>query len=400
MATYQTIRLGRLTLREDFSVSESGDGKISITGRESMGANGARTRLQVEQRRDDVNQLAGNLVPLRFAEKSNLDGFYMVTDSQADITNWDNGTWVMLNWTASLTRIGYVNTMDVESRLSGATTRVNDFVVTGARFHAPAVNAKAYYTGPTIPIYIDRVGSDGTVRVYQSLAQGINPRWGVDVADYEKGRVRFLDSNGFERSGISFKTAATGWELSNSLIKVTAGSVGNALDVAAWASGAWSNKTWDIFYNTGPAVTVGTVDYVSVLDNTFEAITIRLVKDLAPGRMMIDLTLRRGSSVVEIVIQHEYSTTLKVGRATVVAGTSGTGYIASTAADANGMKSIVGSARTFTADAPNHAISKAATAVLDAFIGVTMSAAAGNAPADVYAQYIGAPSELVRGVRR
>lgn len=398
MATYQTIRLGRLTLREDFSVSESSDNKISLTGRESMGANGARTRLQVEQRRDDVNALIGDLVAVKFTDKPTLDGFYYVTESNAELTEWD-GVWAIMNWTMALVRCGYVNTVDIESRLSGAITRVNDFTVTGARFHAPAVNAKAYYTGPTIPIYIDRVGSDGTVRVYQSLAQGINPRWGCTVADYEKGRVRFIDSDGLERSGVNFEVSAGSWELNNSLIRLTPGSAGNALDVAAWASGAWSGKTWDILYGTSP-VTVGTADYVSVLDNTYESITIRLVKDLVPGRMMIDLTLRRGSSVVEMYIQHEYSTTLTVKRATVVAGTSGTGYIAATAADGAGMKSIVGSARTFTADAPNHAITKTTTATLDAFIGVTMSAAAGNAPADVYAQFIGSPAELVRGIRR
>jgi hypothetical protein len=219
MAVYQTIRLGRLTMREDFTVSETSDGKLSLTGRESMGAMGQRTRLQVEQRRDDIVNLVGDLVAVRFTEKSNLDGFYIVESSQGDLTNWDDA-WSILNWSCNLIKVGYDSEVDIESRLSGAITRTNDFSIVGSRAHAPAVGAKAYWSGATTPIYVDRPGSEGAVRVYRALAQGVNPRWAVGVENYEKGRVRFIDHNGLERSGVSFKTEAAEWELHNSLIRL------------------------------------------------------------------------------------------------------------------------------------------------------------------------------------
>lgn len=398
MADYTTIRLGRLTLREDYQVSENSSRELSLTGKESMGARGARTRLQVEQRRDDILSLPGQMVAMSFTQKSHLNGFYIVKDSQAEITNWDNA-WAMLTWGVNLVRVGVENEIDVESRLSGAITRINDFTVVGKRSHAPAVNHKAYWSGSTVPTFVSRVGVEGTVKQYQNLAAGINPRWAVAVTDYEKGRARFIDHNGLERTGTSVNVSPSNWELSNSLIRIKPGT-GNAFDVSAWTGAAWVVRTWDLLYDTSPT-SIGVVDYVSILDNSYESVTIRLTKNIAPaGRMTVDLTLKRGASIVEMYVQHQFSTTLTLKRFTVVAGTSSPGYIAETTADVNGMKSIVGSARTFTADAPNHGITKTATATLDAFMGVSMSANAGDLPADVYTQYIGTPSELVQGVHR
>jgi hypothetical protein len=400
MAVYQTMRLGRLTMRENFAVTESSDGasrKLSIAGRESMGNAGQRTRLQVEQRRDDLLEMGGQIVAVRFTEKPVLDGFYLVDSTAGQLEEWDSA-WAILNWSAELLRIGVDNEIDFESRLSGSISRVNDFTLTGKRYHAPSVNAKMYWSGATTPIYIDRVGSDGTVRVYRDLAAAIHPRWGVAASDYEKGRVRFLDNNGLERTGVSVKCTATSWELSNSLIRITPGTGGVPLNVYAWEAGAWILRTWDI--QIGSSVSIASFDSVSVLDNGYESVTIRLVKDLNPGRMLVDVTLKRGATIASLFIQHEYSTTLKVRRFTTVAGTSATGYVYETTADGNGFRSIVGSARTFTADAANHGLSKAATATLDAFIGVSMNATAGNAVADIMLQYLGFPGEVVRGVRR
>jgi hypothetical protein len=401
MATFHTIRVGRLTLREDFSVQESADRSMSLTGHESMGTRGQRTKVQVEQRRDDILSLIGQFVAIAFTDKPHLNGFYWITDASAEITRWDEEGLSMLGWTLSAQRVGVSDEIDIESRLSGAITRQNDFTAIGKRPHAPAVNHNVYSAGSTIPTFTSRTGTDGVVKVYQNLAQGINPRWGITVTDYEKGRVRFIDHNGLERTGVSYDTDPTNWELSNSLIRLKPIGVAGTFDLSVWQSGAWVSRTWDLLYSTGPALSMGFADYVTVLDNNYESVSVRLTKNLSPsGRMTVDLTLNRGSSIVEVYIQHQFGTTLALKRATVVAGTSTPGYVSQTTADGAGMKTIVGSARTFTADAPNHGISKAATATLDAFIGVCMSASAGDLPADVYTSYIGAPSELVQGVRK
>jgi hypothetical protein len=401
MAIYQTIQLGRLTMREDFAVTESSDGatrKLSLTGRESMGHNGQRTRLQVEQRRDDLLEMSGHLVAVNFVQKPTLNGYYYVESSSGRLEEWDDA-WAILNWSADLIRVGVDNEIDLESRLSGSLSRANDFAITGKRYHAPPVNAKMYWSGSTTPIYIDRVGTDGTVRVYRDLAANIHPRWACSSLDYNRGRVRFLDNNGLERVGVSVRSTAISWELSNSLIRIKPGSGGAPLATDTWEGGAWVTRTWDIQIGAGPT-SIGSFDSVSVLDNTFEAVTIRLSKDLVPGRLLVDMTLRRGATVVQMYIQHQFSATIKVRRFTTIAGTAATGYIYETTADGNGVRSIVGSAKTFTGDALNTGISKAATTFLDAFIGVSLNATAGNAVADIITQYLGFPSEVVRGVRR
>jgi hypothetical protein len=405
MATYKTIRLGRLTLREDFTVAESlgsdGARTLQLTGRESMGSRGQRSRLQVEQRRNDILNLTDEFVAIVFTEKRNLNGFYQVASSSASITNWDD-LWAIMDWTCDLIRVGVDTEIDIESRLSGANTKFNDFSGVGNRSHAPSVGAKAYWAGGTPPIYASRVGSEGEVRLYQNLAFGINPRWGIPVADYEKGRVRLIDNNALERVGTSVNLNTTNWEMSNSLVRLKPldGSVAS-FELSTWVSGVWKPKQWKLAYDTGPAVTFGAPDYCTVLQNNYEAVTIRLVKSTGTvGRMMIDLTLRRGSTVIEMYIQHEFSSTFTFGLATAQAGTGSPGYISATANDADGLKYIVGSARTFTGDNVNGTISKASTATLDAIFGVSLNASGGNAPLDLYKQYLGMPAELVRGVKR
>ncbi len=100
-------------------------------------------------------------------------------------------------------------------------------------------------------------------------------------------------------------------------------------------------------------------------------------------------------------MQHQFGTTLKIVRSAVEASTASTGYIVATAADGASNKYILGSAKSFTADNTNGGISKAATPTLDAFIGVVVNGAgAGDIAADLFKQYLGAPSEFVQGVRR
>jgi hypothetical protein len=163
----------------------------------------------------------------------------------------------------------------------------------------------------------------------------------------------------------------------------------------------WQAKEFQVKHSTGPAVVMGIPDYCTVLRNTFECIVVRITKGLAPGRVTVDLTLRRGSRFVEVYVQHQFGTTLVVQRATAEATTASTGYLTATAADGNGHKFVLGSTRTFTADNVQGGISKAATPVLDAYIGVSPSgAASGDLPADLFKQYLGVQSETVQGVRR
>jgi hypothetical protein len=220
------------------------------------------------------------------------------------------------------------------------------------------------------------------------------------VASYLNGRVRFIDSNALERSGVNYSPAASGWNLNNALVRVQPLASNGVLQVAAWTGGAWQNISWDILSG---GTTLGAPTSCTVLRNECELAVVRLLWTQAPGRITVDLTLRRGSRFVEVYVQGEFSATLVIQCFTAQAGTAGTGYVSATANDGAGNRYIVGSAKTFANLLTQGGISLASTTTLDAFIGVVAGgsgAVAGDVATDLYAQYLGSPSELVQAVRR
>jgi hypothetical protein len=139
-----------------------------------------------------------------------------------------------------------------------------------------------------------------------------------------------------------------------------------------------------------------------VLLNDFSRVTMRLTYDQSPsGRFTVDLTIRRGSRLVEIVFQSAFSATLGVVRATNEAGTLATGYVRATSDDIDGNRYIVGSPQTFTDDLTAGGVSKAAATRLYAFVGAEFGGAAavdGDQADDVVNQYMAALAEEVVGV--
>lgn len=401
MAPYGVVQVGRLALREDSSIDMGlGDlgHELQVKGQESYGR---LTMAQLEQRVDDLLALSNRMLPVVFQDKPELTGFYQVGEMEARYEKWMPENVAIIPWSTVLTRVGYAAETDLESRLSGPVTRANDHAATGERWHAPSTGAVAYSAGGSIPTVVSRTGTDGVMTVYRGVGTTANPRWGVTAAGYLLGRCRFLDDLGQERVSTRITIAPTGWEMHNGLVKVSVAAGTGLLTVSAWTGGAWQAKTWEVFHGTGPAVTLGVPTYVSLLRNEFEMVTVRLTKALTLGRVTVDLTLRRGSRFVEVFLQHEFGTTLKIVRSSAEAATSSTGYLTATAADGAGNKYVIGSSRTYTNDLVNGGISKAATPVLDAFIGVQVAAAAaGDVAGDLFKQYLGAPAERVQGVRR
>lgn len=367
MAVYGVMQVGRLALREDSSVDVAQGGfgtTLSLSGQESM----PRVTLdQLKQRVDDLIALRGKFLPVTFTQKPELDGFYWVTDASGTYDKWmPDGVGVM-PWTMTLERAGYESEMDIESRLSGPVTRANDHLATGERWHAPAIGHKLYHAGSTVPTGLVRASSEGPITVYRGLALDANPRWAVSPAGYLAGRVRLTDSLGRERVGDRASLVATGWEVHNGLVKF---SHDTRLNLYSWSNGSWTNKRWDIQYGTGSLLPMGTPDYVNVLRNDFEAVTLRLTKNLSPGRLTVDITLRRGSRFIEVYVQHPFGTTLRIALTNAEQGVSSAGYITASTDDAMGNRYVLGSSKSFAADTGTGAISKDSTPALDAFIGV------------------------------
>jgi hypothetical protein len=400
MSRYGTVKIGRLSIRENYEVSEeNSDGVMlmSLAGQESS----PRISLtDMNRRREDILNLRGRFVNVTFSQKDAVNGYFYVAKSSAQWLVWNDHLMGALPWSVDLIRVGQATGVDLESKLGGSQTRLNDHAIVGERWNAPPIGHTNYYSGSTIATLVDRTGSEGVIRVYRNLAMNINPQWSCTETNYDLGRVRFLDINAKERTGDQFRTTPGGWELNNTLVRVKPLAASGVLEISSWSGGAWRPKNWDV---TIDAVSFGVPDAVSILRNEPEVTVVRLIRSLSSVRVTIDVTLRRGSRFAELYIQTASSATIKAVLTTAEAGTAATGYVSKTADDANGNRYIVGSSRTHVADAVNGGISKAATVVMDVMIGSVINfvaVASGDAAVDLMKQYIGAPSEAVSGVTR
>ena len=424
---FGSITLGRLTLREALSAASETGGvqgrTMQLTGQEAVPA---LTSAQLVAVQDDITSMVGSMVPAAFTVKTDRNGYWLVTDAQADLMNW-GGELVTCTWQLTLSRVGSDTEVDLESRLSGSLARSNAYSATGVRVHCPPIGHYGYYTGPTIPSVLVRTGSDGAMLVYRGVPTDVNPRWGCSVTTYLSGRVRFLDAHDLERSGTSFPVrpinpplvpaedltpssalvpaagAATIWTLHNTLVKVVPATTatGGTLIISAYTGGGWRDKVWDIQIG---GVSLGIPDTVTVLRNEPEIVVVRMLKSQNPGRATVDLTLRRGHRAVELYVQAATSTTVKLVLVTPETGTNATAsYVTATANDGDGNRYVIGSAGLFTADTTNGGISASSTVALDAFIGVAVggnAALVGDTAADLFSAYLAAPSETVQAVRR
>lgn len=401
-ATYGIVTVGRLVLRETFAIKadvHAGHGKrtVTIEGEES---NPPLSLAAWKQRAEDVMTMRDMIMPIFFQRKADFDGLYIVEDVGVEMLDYITDV-KKFSWTIKATRIGPSNSAEIESRLTGV-TRQNDFGKAGTLWHAPAVGHYAYYTGSTRPATsVDRPSEDGAVRMYFPIPAGVSPRWSVTAPNYRGGRAR-IKIDGLERTGTNMKDGTT-WELSNGIIRATPAASGGIV-LGVWNGSTYETKTWNVSVGAS-ATPVGAFQALSVLRNDFEMTTVRLVRDHAPGRSTLDLTVRRGSRFVEGYLQADVAATLAVGLGVAENGTAPAsgGYVAATANDVDGNRAIVGTARNFTAQTGRIGVQKNSAIALDFFIGSVYnggSAITGDAAADLSNQYIGSLAEMTMAVLR
>lgn len=398
-----TITVGRITLRETVGANltynqNTGRSALVLAGQESTPP---LTLTQLKAKREDLVDLVGRFLPVRFVDKTALDGYYRVVDTGATIVSWQ-GEVAWFDWTLSLSRIGPDNAVDAESRLTGV-VRLNDFALTGERWHAPAGSAYGYFTGPsTRPAgSVVRASSDGPVTVYRGLPNPSNPRWGSALANYGIGRSRIFVS-GIERAAENVSVGASAWELSNGLVSASAGASAT-FRISAWGGSAWAGKDWNLSLTAAASAAVTSWDSATILRNDYEAVTLRLLKSSAPGRALVDLTLRRGARHLEVLALTDISTTFGLYAGVAETAASAAGYLTAAANDAAGNRYVIGSARAFTSVLAAGNISKAASTQFDVFIGAVVggsAAAAGDGASAVRDQYLTTLAETTMGVRR
>lgn len=393
-------QVGRTLLRETFAATEAGGSSRSmdIDGQESMPP---LTRAALVAVHDNINAMdATGPVAVTWTDKPERNGYYSLKSNASTITE-HRGDTVTADWKISLARLGSASEVDIQSRLTGV-QRLNDFSLTGERWHAPAIGHFGYYTGATNPTVMTRITTDGTITVYRGVPTSPPARWGCDPTNYLKGRVRITDTTvPLEVEGTGRRLPASGWALSNGLVNVVPTASGGVIDVQAYTGGAWHSKLWNI---TAAGSAVASWDSASILRNDLEHAILRLTASRSPGRVTLDLALRRGGRTVEGYLQSGSSATLAVYLRTSETNTSAaaSGYVTASGNDTDGNRFAAGSARTFTAHA-NGGVSKASTTALDFWLGVVAgggSAISGDTATDLRNQYIGALAEGTYAVAR
>lgn len=399
--SWGTMQVGALLLKEtdileDVTNANTGERTVRWEGRET--APSATTQAAIAAKQSDIMSFIDRVFPVQFERKTEYNGFYRFTDTNTQFEKWGEGP-AQVRWSLAAQYLGPDNAVDLEGRLANV-VRLNDFSLVGERWHAPNAGHFAYDVGAAIPGTVVRTAEGGVaITVYRAIPAGVNPRWASTVANVLSGRARLL-SDGVERLATRMPLPATTWELNNGLVKVAwLAAGGGTLRVSTWSGGAWRDKDWGVFYSSSGLIP--TWQQCTVLRNDMEAVAIRLTQVVPTGgAILMDLLLRRGSRFVEAYMQRTVAADeLKVRLNTLEAFTAATGYLVATAADANGLKYVVGSSRTFTNHA-NGGIAKASTRTLDFWLGTVVTADAGDSAATLAQQYIGAMAEKVGVARR
>lgn len=401
---YGEIQVNRVYLVEMERATETADGKLSLTGQESAPPT---TVAMVKWLHGQIAGMQeGRVIPVLFRDKAVRNGYYAVETATSDLTDYQDEV-ALADWQIDLKRLGSENEVDIQSRLTGA-VRQNDFSVTGVRWHAPAIGHYSYYTGLTIPSNHDRPCEDGTIRVYTGIPNNAQPKWGCSPIDYLKGGARLTTTNEVSSEnvveGINRPLGANNWNLSNGIINVAPTATGGTLAIGIWDGSAYRNTNWELWSGGNR---INPWQTATLIRNDPEVVILRLMAGRASttgGREVVDLTLRRGSQFVEGYIQISESTSLHIhGQNAAPSASASNGTVAATANDANGIRRVCGSARSWTTtDTANCGFTKNSATVLDFWIGATIGAgtAGETQRGDLQNQYIAAMPEITYAVRR
>jgi hypothetical protein len=404
--TYTTITIGRLTLRETFeltaSISAGTDTRtLVLAGQESYPP---LTMAQVKQRQEDILGLQNRLVPIRFGTKSDHDGWYRITDVNTSVVDYQNSELRSFNWGINAQFIGPGNAVDLESRLTGI-QKVNDFGLTGEKWHGVPAGITAYYGGTSTSV--SRNTADGaSARVFRNIGASTNPRWSTSLSNYSVGRCRVL-IGGVERvaTNVLDTVNSENWELSNGIVSASMAPGSSAtFNISSWNGVGWDSKHWNLGVNSSasPSPTFG---WATILRNDYEVCTVRILDDSTTDRRVLDLTLRRGSRFIEGRWSGTGSFLMAIWPAVAEASTSpaSSGYVRATNNDAQGNRYVCGSARSFSALTASGGLAKAATLTLDFFIGTEVGGSAaqtGDQAANLVSQYLTAMSEITEASLR
>ena len=278
-------------------------GTVGLTGK----IDDPNVEFAAEQFAAYVDSADETFVPVRFVGPTAWDGFYRVTDVQASASPSK-----LLGLSVSLERVRGFAAPIFESVVLGSKRVSSSADVTPLAWHAVPAAATGYETGVLTPTRTVLSGETGDVQIFSEATNHLfngRPIWFLNPADWYAGASQ-LTVAGHVVTGRQVRNAPAGWVLSNGLVKFVGladgGIRSERWDGAAWSSpGVWRlNRTIE----GGSANPVPAPHTLTVLRNDPACVTIRVAYDaaaLVPGSrfvVLLDLSLRRGSTVVEAAV--------------------------------------------------------------------------------------------------
>ena len=278
-------------------------GTVGLTGK----IDDPNVEFAAEQFAAYVDSADETFVPVRFVGPTAWDGFYRVTDVQASASPSK-----LLGLSVSLERVRGFAAPIFESVVLGSKRVSSSADVTPLAWHGVPASAVGYETGVLTPTRSTLPSETGDVQIFSEATNHLfngRPMWFLNPADWYDGASE-LTVAGHVVTGRQVRNAPIGWVLSNGLVRFVGladgGIRSERWDGAAWSSpGVWRlNRTIE----GGSANPVPAPHTLTVLRNDPACVTIRVAYDaaaLVPGSrfvVLLDLSLRRGSTVVEATV--------------------------------------------------------------------------------------------------
>ena len=278
-------------------------GTVGLTGK----IDDPNVEFAAEQFAAYVDSADETFVPVRFVGPTAWDGFYRVTDVQASASPSK-----LLGLSVSLERVRGFAAPIFESVVLGSKRATSGAGVTPLAWHGVPATAVGYETGVLTPTRTVLSGETGDVQIFSEATNHLfnaRPTWFLSPADWYDGAAE-LTVAGHVVIGWQVRNAPIGWVLSNGLVRFV-GLADGGIRSERWDGAAWSSPgVWRLnrAIEGGSANPVPAPHTLTVLRNDPACVTIRVAYDaasLVPGSrfvVFLDLSLRRGSTVVEAAV--------------------------------------------------------------------------------------------------
>jgi len=409
------LKIGRLTILSPSTVSmEGGAGAVNKT----ISLNGTLAVDDLDDAkyfRDELIAMSKMNIPVAFTYTGDitLKGYCKVESANINIERYSLGG---ITYSLDILWLGAPGEVNMESHFSGALIENSHSITsTTMQMHSPPRQHFNYYhTGTITNTEREIYGGNNTLVKTASNLRATNATWNCEPENYYEGAVEIKIKDYHDqlrlRTGRHSDNKPTDAVIQNGMMKLVVlgdntsqcrfttyiydPDLNDYASAQTWAISATSSETeWQSWQS------------IQILKNEPQIATIRLTTHYnattRDGRLVFDITMKRGARSIEFVASQWTSQQLNVKSTSVLAGTNATGYVAASSSNNEGNKYLIGSPSSYTADTTNLGIEVSGTTAVKGFIGaeVGTSAAGADTADNIRDQYLDSIFESVRVVK-